>query len=212
MGFLKPPGIGLDPVQVVGHPNVDSGHVHLSATDTPGHHTDQLPGAISLAHHRTTAVSLASVLALLSAGANEAWIQFVAVSQASAAQLLLTLLLTNDWHIHLLEDVLVLAKVTECVFAPSGGPTTSSSVVREFIRQTGWTDVRRGGKVYRSVESNDGQIVVQGTGIVFRMNGYGDHIAFDVREELDVMINIPFAQADTQIKLGITEETKFNKL
>lgn len=154
------------------HTDIDAGHVHLSATDSPRDNTDQLPGSISFAHHRTATVSFARIFALFTAGANKSWIQLVTVAQTSAAQLLLALLLSYDWNIDLLEDVLVLAEITEGVFSPAGGPATSSSVVGEFIWETRWTDVWRGSKVDGSVESNDGQVVVQGTCIVFRMNGH----------------------------------------
>lgn len=211
-----------NPVQVVTDSHIDSGHSDLSAADSPRNHTSQLPNAVLLAHQRTASVTLqenkkfrleqnsspgtclhthlASVLSFLSSCADESRVQFETVSQAGVPQLLLALLVVDDWHVDLLQDVLVLAKVTECVLTPSRGPATGSGKVRVLLRQAGWADVGRLGVVQGFVELQDGNVVVQGTSIVLRVDMHRDYITLDVRIEFNVVVNVPFSQADTEIE------------
>lgn len=62
----------MNPVEIVRDARVDARHVRLTATDAPGDDAGQLPVALTLADHGTTAITLAGILALLAAGADEA--------------------------------------------------------------------------------------------------------------------------------------------
>lgn len=45
----------------------------------------------------------------------------------------------------------------------------------------------------RFVETQDGDVVIEGTGVEFRVNINGNHVAFYVRVEFHVVVDIPFA-------------------
>lgn len=100
----------------------------------------------------------------------------------------------------------------ERILAPTGGPAACVGEVRVLIRQTGGTDVRVLGEVDGMIQLENGQIVVQRTGIVFGMNVHRYYIAFDVGEELHVMVDIPFAQTHTQIEAILTAAEGINWL
>lgn len=195
-----------NPGQVGRDLHVDAGHIHLAASDAPGHHADHVPDAVALADQRTAAITLAGILALLAAGADEARIEFVAVAETRVAQLRLALMVGQNWHIDFLEDVLVFAVLAEGVLAPAGGPAASVGEVGILIGQTGGTDVWVLGEVDGVIQLQYSQIVVQGASIVLGMNVHRDNIALNVGEELDVMIDIPFAQAHAQIESILTAE------
>lgn len=112
-----------DPVEVMGDARVNSGDAGLTAADAPGNHPGQLPAAVMLADHRATAVALASVLALLAAGADEARVQVEAGPEPRPSHLLLADAIAHHRYVHLLQYVLIRAVVAEGVLAPAGGPT-----------------------------------------------------------------------------------------
>lgn len=114
-----------DPVEIVGNPRVDAGHVRLAATDAPGDDAGQLPTIAMFADHRAAAVALTGILAPLAAGADEARMEGEAGSQSRQPHLLLAHIIADDRYVHFLEYVLVLATVAESVLAPSGGPASA---------------------------------------------------------------------------------------
>lgn len=129
----------------------------------------------------------------------------VAVAETRLTQLVLALVLVDDRHIDLLQDVLVLAVVTEGVLTPSGSPAALAGEVGEFIGKTGRRDVRGVGEVDRLVHLQDGQIVVQRSSVVLWVHLHRDDVPFDVRIELDVVVDVPFTQADAQIEAVVAE-------
>jgi len=118
-----------DPVEIVRDARVDTRHVQLAATDAPGDDAGQLPATVTLADHRTAAITLAGILALFAAGADEARMEIVAGSQSRSSHLLLAHVVADNRYVHLLQYVLILAVLAEGVFAPSGGP---ASVVQQI--------------------------------------------------------------------------------
>lgn len=130
---LEPCADLVDPVQVVSDLHVDSRHVSLSATDTPGHDTNNLPASIAFANQWATSVTLARILTFLSAGTNETRVQVVAISKTSLTELVLALVVVHDWHIDFLEDVLVLAVIAEGILTPTGCPAALSGEIGELI-------------------------------------------------------------------------------
>lgn len=60
------------------------------------------------------------------------------------------------------------------------------------------------GKVNRTVHLQDGQIVVEGTGVVLGVNLHGDNIPFDVRIEFNIVVYVPFAQTNAEIEAVVT--------
>lgn len=52
--------------------------------------------------------------------------------------------------------------------------------------------MRRSGEVDWLTQFKNRQIVVKSSGVVFGMDMNGDHIALDVREELDIVVHVPF--------------------
>lgn len=112
-----------DPVEIIRDARVNAGNAGLAATDAPGNHPGQLPAAVMLADHRTAAVALASVFALLAAGADEARMQIEAGPKPRPSHLLFADVIANHRYVHLVQYVLILAVVAEGVLAPAGGPT-----------------------------------------------------------------------------------------
>jgi len=202
----------LDPGQVGGDLHVDSRNIHLAASNAPGHDSHHVHGSIAFADQGTTAITLAGILALLSTSAHESGIQFVTIAQSGVPQLLLTLLVRQDWHIHLLQDVLVLSVLSKGILAPSSGPAASSSEIGILVGQTGGTDVGILGEVHGLIQFQDGQIIVQSAGIVLGVDVHRDHIAFNVGEEFHIMVHIPFAQTHAQIEAILTGGKKVNRL
>lgn len=190
----------VDPVQIVSNLDVDSGHVSFTAANTPGHNSNDLPASVTFANQWTTAIALAGILAFLATGTDEPWIQGVAVAQTGLAELVLALLMVDDRDIDFLEDVLVLAVVTEGILTPTGRPAALSREVGEFVRQTGWRNVRSVGKVCGAIHLQNGQIVVQRSGVVLGVDLYGDDVPFDVWVEFNVVVYVPFAKAHTEIE------------
>lgn len=82
--------------------------------------------AVTLAHHRTTAVALAGVLPFLATGADEAWMQVEAGTQSRPLHLLLAHVVADNRYVHFLQYVLILAIVAESVLAPAGGPASAT--------------------------------------------------------------------------------------
>lgn len=142
----------LDPFEIMSNTNINAWYIDLAATDAPRHDTDQLPNAIAFANQWTATISFARVFAFFAAGAQETRIQIVCVSQAGVTQLLLALLLANDWHIDLFENILVFAEIAKRILAPASGPTALARIIGEFIWQTSRTDVWIIGKIDRIVQ------------------------------------------------------------
>lgn len=116
-----------DPVEILGYTNVDAGQAGFAAADTPGDDAGQLPSAFALADHRAAAVAFTGILAFLAAGAEEALVQVEAGAEPRLPHLLLAHVVAHDTYVHLLQYVLVLAEVTESVFAPAGRPASAVS-------------------------------------------------------------------------------------
>jgi len=93
---------------------------------------------------------------------------------------------------------------SESILAPTCGPAASIGEVGILIGQTGGTNVWILSEINWMIQLQDGQIIVQSASIVFRMNVHGNNITFNVREELHIMVDIPFAQAHTQIETILT--------
>lgn len=49
------------------------------------------------------------------------------------------------------------------------------------------------------VHPQDGDVVLKGSGVELRMDLEESHVSFDVRVELDVVVDVPFAQTDSQV-------------
>lgn len=99
------------------------------------------------------------------------------------------------------------------MLTPSGGPTSLTRKVGESIGQTSWTDVWTVLEINWDVQFQNGQIIVKSSSIVFGVNMYRCHITFDIWEEFNVMVNIPFTETNTQIIARVTVfEREKNKL
>jgi hypothetical protein len=97
----------------------------VTAADAPGDETGKLPCAAHLADEGTAPVTLAGVLPLLPARAQESRMQGKVRSEPGLPQPPLALGIGDDWDVHLLHDVLVVAGVAEGVLAPAAHPAAS---------------------------------------------------------------------------------------
>lgn len=196
----------LNPRQVGRDLNIDTGHIHLTATNAPGDDTDHVPDTVALADQWTAAIALAGILALLAAGADKAGIELVAVAKTRVAQLGFALMMRQNGHIDLLQYVLVFAVLTESILAPASGPAAGIGEIGILIGQTGGANVRVLGEIDRVVQLQNSQVIIERASIVLGMNVHGDNIAFNIGEEFDIMIHIPLAQAHAQIETILTVE------
>lgn len=57
------------------------------------------------------------------------------------------------------------------------------------------------------IELQNGDVVIKGTGVEFWMHVNTDDITFDVWEEFNVMIDVPFAEACTQVTACVSLDT-----
>lgn len=87
---------------------------------------------------------------------------------------------------------------------PSGCPASLSREVSEAIWQTGRADVWVVLEINWNAQFQDGQVIVKCAGIILWMNVDRYNIAFNVWEEFNVMIDIPFAETNTQVISGIS--------
>jgi len=129
------------------------------------------------------------------------------VSQSGLLQLPLTVKVSKDGQIDLLEDVLVGATLAEGVLAPSTDPTPFAGKVLEGIRQTYWGYVSISGKVNKTIQLNDRNVVVQVTRIVFWMNLHVKNIELNVGEELAVVVDVPLAQPHPELLRPVLLDT-----
>lgn len=107
--------------------------------------------------------------------------------------------MTDDRHVDFFEDVLVLAEVTEGVFAPPGCPAAVTGEILVGRGKTGGADVRVLSEVDGFVQGDDGQVVVQGAGVELGVHVDVGDVAFDVREEFDVVVDVPFPESDAEV-------------
>lgn len=128
-----------------------------------------MPCTVAFADQRTAAITLASIFSFFATGANKSWLEIVTVAKSCLSQLLLAHVLVDDWNIDFLQDILIFS-VFPVVFSPSCGPTSLASEICEFIRQAGWADVRCSGKVNRLIQFQNGQIIIEGSSVVLRVN------------------------------------------
>lgn len=90
---------------------------------------------LTLADHRTTAVALAGILALLAAGADEARVEIEAGPQPRPPHLLLAHVVADDRYVHFLQYILIFAVIAEGVLAPSGGPASADITICQLSIQ-----------------------------------------------------------------------------
>ena len=152
------------------HIDINPGHVSLTTAHAPADNTRQLPHPSHVTDQGTASISFTSILALLTSSTQEPRVEDEVVSQSGLLQLPLTVKVSEDRQIDLLEDVLVGATLAEGVLAPSTDPTPFAGKVLEGIRQTYWGYVSISGKVNEPIQLDDRNVVVQVARIVFWMN------------------------------------------
>lgn len=112
---------GLNPRNIAGHINIDARHSTGRTANTPGHQTRHIPSIAALADQRGSSIASARVLRRLSTRTHKARrIEEKARTQASGAQLCLTLCVGQDRHIHLLLNRLIRTRAREIILPPSG--------------------------------------------------------------------------------------------
>jgi len=152
-------------------------------------------------------------------------VQFEVVSQPSLLELALALMVRYNRDVDLLEDVLVLAEIAEGVLAPASCVATRSSIVVLRVWQTGCANVRTEEKTLVSIlifltqmfnllslqvnrpdQLDDSKIVEQSAGIKFRVDCDTGNISFDVRVELNIVVDVPFSQANSELLTSVSEK------
>ena len=112
-------------------PDVDPRDVPGPTAHPPAHNACQLPDPVQLTDQRTPPVSLAGVLPLLPASAEEPGVEQELAAQSGRSEPLLALTVAHDGDIHLLQDVLVGAGQTELVLPPAAHPAPVAGEILE---------------------------------------------------------------------------------
>ena len=98
-----------------------------------------------------------------------------------------------------LQYILIFAVLPECIFTPSSCPAPGPCVVRVGVRQTGGGNVGTANGVYGLCKSQDGDVIMQRSGIELRVDVDCRYVTFLVWVELDIMVHIPFTKPYPQI-------------
>jgi len=98
--------------------------------------------------------------------------------------------------------------VAKGILTPSGGPAPASGEVRVALGQASGGDVGALDKVDGGDQSQDGDIVVEGAGVEFGVDGDNGDVAFDMRVEFNVVVNVPFTKTDPKVVTGVAGRYK----
>ena len=182
----------------MGNLDVDAGHVVFSAADSPRHDSGQLPNAADLANEGSASVSFAGVFALFATGANEPFVQLERLAQFGPLQHPLAQRVGQHGHLDLLQSVLIIA-LDEGVLAPPGDEAPPAGEVVPAIRQTDRANVRVRGVVHVAGQADEGDVVVEVAGVKLVVHEHVPGVVLDVGVEFGVVVDVPFADADSQL-------------
>merc|ERR1719219_2993440 len=189
----------LYPGVVVSHLDVDPRDVLLTTADPPADDACELPDPSNLTHQRSPAISLAGVLALLPTGADKAGVKDKVVAQPGLLQFPLTVEVSEDGQVDLLQDVLVGPDFTKGVLPPATDPAPLPCEALEGVRKTNRRDVGVPGEINEAVNLYDSQVVVEVAGVVLGVDLHLQHVELNVGEELAVVVDVPLAQPDPEL-------------
>ena len=92
------------------------------------------------------------------------------ITESGLFQFSLAVKVCKDGKVDLLEDVLVGTTLAECILAPTTHPTPLAGKVLEGIWQTHRGNVGVSGKVNKTIQLDNGNVIVQVSRVIFRMN------------------------------------------
>lgn len=188
--------LGVDPRTKLGHAGVHSGNVHLAASDAPGNNAGGLEAVLlasNWTHQWGATITLAGVLVLLTAGANEAVVQNEMPAESSFAQIRLALLLGHHGHVDLLQDNLIFPILAELVLAPAGGIAAIEIEFITHIGQANGLNVLLEGEW--TFQQHDSHIVIERSLVELLMVDYFLDISVFVPSDLSLRLRIPFASS-----------------
>merc|ERR1711899_193778 len=147
------------------------------------------PGAAS--------ISLASVLAINSASADERVVKLEPLAKPGGPEGGLTLVVANNWQVDLLENNLVIASGSELVFSPSCGE--AALAIKEFLWlwKTHSVNVSLKVEVLGSVENCP--VVGEVPWVELRVDVQGLNISVLVGSGLCLVLGVPFSASDLQL-------------
>lgn len=87
---------------------------------------------------------------------------------------------------------------------PSSISSPGASEVVVSVRKTGRTDVWVLLEVYIVVELQYCDIIVQGTSVEFGVDDHVHYVAFDVRVEFDVVVDVPLAETSSEVSSSVS--------
>ena len=155
--------------------DIDSRYISLTTAHPPADNTSQLPDSSHLTHQGTSTIPLASILALLTTSTDEPRVKNKVMTKSGLLQLPLTVKVSEDRKIHLLENMLIGASLAKCILAPSTDPAPLACKVLEGIRKTDWGDVSIPGKVNKPINLDDSNVIVEVARVIFWMNLKKEH-------------------------------------
>ena len=198
MRLVLPKESLLNPVLVMRDLDVDSGDVVLAAADAPRDDAGQLPDAGDLADEGAAAVALARVFALFTAGADESVVQLESGSEFGALQHALAQGMAQDGDFDLLERVLVVA-LEKSVFTPTGDEASTAGEVVAAVGQADGADVRVCSVINVACDADQGDVVVEISRVELFVDEDASGVVLDVRVELGVVVDVPFADANSEL-------------
>lgn len=189
----------IDPVAEQRHVDVHSGHVILSAANTPRNNTGLIVvrrRSCDGTHQWGTSITTASILSGTATGTHEARVQTETVAEAGLAKGRLALVVGDDRQLDLLQDDLVLALLAEDVLAPAGGKAVGAVKLGVLRGQTGWLDVF--GQVERLFENEQSNIVGQRALVELLVDDDLANTTVLVRVQFVLGLGVPFSSTDNE--------------
>lgn len=186
----------LDPLVVVSHLDIHTRDISLPTPHSPTHQTCQLPGSRHLTDQGTPTVTLTGVLPFLPTSAHKPRVEDKVKPESGILQLPLTVSVTENWKVNLLECVLVGSVSTEGILPPSTDEAAVPSELRERVRKADRGDVGVPLEVNISVQLDDGDVIVEISGVELGVDGDTQYIQLNVRVELTVVVHVPFSQSN----------------
>merc|ERR1719273_1578973 len=190
----------VDPADTLGHRGVDTRGVVLTTSDTPSNDASldvRCWVELALADKRAASISLASVLAINSASADERVIKLEPLAKPGGPEGGLALVVADNWQVDLLENNLVIAGGSELILSPSCGEACLE--VKQFL-WLGKADCINVGlkvKVLRSVENCP--VVGEVPWVELRVDVQGLNVSVLVGPGLCLVLGVPFSASDLQL-------------
>merc|ERR1719273_480569 len=190
----------VDPADTLGHRGVDTRGVVLATSDTPSNDASLDVRSwveLALADQRAASISLASVLAINSASADERVVKLEPLAKPGGPGGGLALVVANNWQVDLLENNLVIASSSKLILSPPCGEAALAIKELLCLCKTHSVNVSLKVKVLGCVENCP--VVGEVPWVEFRVDVQGLNVSVLVGPGLCLVLGVPFSTTDLQL-------------